>query len=155
MEQTDPITERKAVTMLARGDTQQKVANKLSIPQSTVSAIKKRNSELLANIEERVENYRAEKAAELLTKSQKLLTKKLDKLDTNDGALSQTKLSELVTVMKEAHQQIRLETGKPTSISSTANVPPEQATTENLEDLVKAIKEGDEIELQRLVFRAK
>lgn len=143
----EPDVERKALAMLARGDTKTAIGRELGMARQTVAVIAERNSDLLERMRETVINHRAENAIKILDKSQERILERLEARSPQD------KLSELTGLMKTAYDQVRLEEGKPTSISSTAQLKEGEATPENLKAIVEALDAGDEIELTKVLWR--
>lgn len=143
--------------------------------QQVLRVAKKRNQHLTLVKEKAIELV-AKPAAEAHLKSLKMLNKKLDRADRYDEdlkkvedawfnsgqtaedkamynarlrALERVTIPELVQVAKETFNQSRVEEGKPTAIVGTSGNPEDD---KRLEELSRAIKNGDQIELQRILF---
>ncbi len=137
----------------------------------SLSNIKKRNPDALAIIQGKLINHQVSSAKKLLKKSQQLIERKLDRAATAEqqredlfqqfqaeeidyktyrlmmDKIYDPTLSELNAISKESFNQSQIEDGKPTTIpGSTGN------QTADLIALVEAIKNKDEIVMERLVF---
>ncbi len=140
----DTSTQLKALAMFARGDTYKKISEALTIPMSTLQAIKDRNSVALSTIQNKLVEHEVSQAKKLLAKSQKLIEKQLDQAEDGEKDIS---ITELNAVQKEAFHQSQVESGLPTSISSQGDA------KEQLMQLAEAIKQGDEVELYKMVVK--
>lgn len=169
---TDLDLELQVIAMLARGDTHEAIHKETGLAITTVAQIKKRNPKALATIADRLVAHKATRARQLLDKTQSIIESKLDRVSDSeakrdkyfqqfrDGLLSyeeyrdlvvnltDASLTELNAISKEAFHQSQIESGKPTSIA--ANSPHE--AKEELLALAQAIKDGDEVVLERIVF---
>lgn len=167
----DTDTQLKVLAMFARGDTFEQIHAATGLAISTLMGIKKRNANNLALIKDKLIEFEISKSKKILGKAQDLISKKLDKVeesedvkeqaiaDYREGTIDQEEyqrrvtglldvtLSELNSVSKEAFNQSQIESGKPTSISSSPN-----EAKEDLLRLVAALKEGDEETLLKHVF---
>lgn len=174
----DSQTETRVVAMIARGDTYETIAQTLEgegspLAISTISAIKKRNAEALAYMKRVMLEEQTTQSGKLLAKSRTLIERKLDRAlrvdeelkelinELHDGVIDpkeysmrsagilghELTITELNSVTKEAFNQSQIEQGKPTAISNN----PQQAR-EDLGHLLDAIKTGDEVRLQQIVF---
>lgn len=148
-----PEQRRQIIAMCARGDTNVSIAQVMGVSAQAVANIKKRNAKLLDEMKDTVTSYRAQKATDILDKSENLMIRKLNKaLEQPDDKLS---LDELSRIAKSSYERIRLESGRATSISAQDTAKNPQGTQMDLEALVEAIKAGDEIKLQSMVFNPK
>jgi flagellar biosynthesis GTPase FlhF len=167
--------EMKIVAYIARGDTYQTIIEnvqeefgaKMAIP--TISDIKKRNLDALEIIRNTIIKEEEATAKKLLEKSRSLIGKNLTKAEKDaqylddmesdfrrgkiklkeyQQAISTVKmptLTELTSVSKEMHHQDSVENQK----ISEASKP------ENAKDVWQLLKDGDDVELQRIVFGKK
>lgn len=148
-----PEQRRQILAMSARGDTNVSIAQVVGVNQVTVANVRKRNSDLLSEMKDKVNSYRAQKATDILDKSENLMIRKLNKaLEQEDDRLS---LDELSRISKTAYERVRLEQGRATSISAQDTDKPIKTSQIDLEQLVAALKDGDEIALERIVWRNK
>lgn len=167
----DTETQLKVLALLARGDTHAAISEAMDIPVTSISGIKQRNSQALAVIQERMVTHQASKSKKLLDKAHDLIESKLDRSakaeeirhqafqDFHDGliekeelraridTIEEATLKDLTSVAREMFNQSQIESGKPTSISNS----PVEAKAELLK-LVEAIKEGDEVQLFKMVL---
>lgn len=164
-------TQLQVLTLIARGDSYGKISEAMNIPVSTIQGVKERNPGALENIKDKLISHKISTSKKILSKSQELLEGKLDKAirsevsreeaikQYQDGlidydefqkltfGLSDISITELNSVARDAFHQSQIQDGKPTSISST---PVE--TREELTALVRALEEGDEVTLERIVW---
>lgn len=157
--------ETKVVAMLARGDEQQQIIDALGggITKNTITAIKKRNKENLALIQEKMSVKAAEDAMSIKNKANVLISKKLDMGIDYDKILDKARqewvdgdidnqefqkilnahhdlsIGELVNVSREMHSQ-----------AAGPEKPP--ATASDLALLAAAIKSGDTLKITQMVF---
>jgi hypothetical protein len=165
--------EVRIVAYMGRGDSyptiQAKIAEETGrvVTEKTFTAIKKRNAENLAILKKKVTEFEEADALSLKDQANKILKTKLDKTSKEEEIkaklhedylagnieaseyfdalklIGTTTIPELVVVSKEMHQQSKAEPDKP------------QATERNLEALSEAIKNGDELVLNQLIFNPK
>lgn len=170
MKQTDTETQLKILAFIARGDTYDSISKELNIPPATISSIKKRNESALDMIKGKLVEHQISNSRKILDKSHQLIERKLDKALTADqerqellkalddkeitvdefqariSTLERVTLTELNATSREAFNQSQIEAGKPTSISSPAEA------KQQLTDLVEALKDGNEVELFKMVL---
>lgn len=156
-----------------RGDTMADIAREEGIDPQTGYRIRRENPEALAEIQRRLINHQLSSARKLLTKSQDLIERKLNKALTADqqkedlieqlvnGVIEQKEykarlaqiyeptIAELNAVAKESFTQSQIEDGKPTAIAEKSG-----SIQRELVALVEAIKSGDEVVLAQMVFNA-
>lgn len=174
-----PQQETKIVALIARGDSYGKIREQIkkedgiAISAMGVSNVKKRNSEALSYIQQKMIDHETNKATSILNKARDLIEKKLDKaddesipdelqrayddgeidtkqfLDRKASVINQRRLSvgELNMVAKEAFNQSQIESGKPTSITNSPEI-----AKERLQGLLKAINSGDPEAIAKAVF---
>lgn len=171
MKRTDTETSIKVLALIARGDSAREVSEATGVKETTVVAIKNRNPTALAAIRERMVDHQVSSSKKILSKSHKLIERKLDKAATADteraqalkeykegdieykelqarlGAIYDPTITELNAVSKEAFNQSQIEMGKPTSISNS----PAEAKNQ-LNSLVEALNVGDEVALFKMVL---
>lgn len=169
---TDPNKQLEVVAMFARGDTYAQVHERTGIAIPTLQKIKDRNREALDIIKGRMLSHAASKAAKIKDKALDLIEYKVDKASEADKSkeeiirqaqegeitwdeantalrtLYDASLSDLTAVSREMHQQIKSESQS----ALDGSVAP-QVTKDHLKEVVAALDSGDEIELQRIVFR--
>lgn len=157
----------------SRGDTHAQISKDTGIPVGTLQNIKKRNPAALEIIQNKMIDHQISSAKKILKKSQDLIERKLDKAVTADkqrddlfnkliskeieykeyrammDRIYDPTLSELNAISKESFNQSQIEEGKPTSIPGAG-----KDATGDLVALVEAIKSGDEVVLQRMVFNS-
>lgn len=173
-EPTDTQTEMKALAMLVRGDTHKSIGQELGISAQTVVKIRDRNPDTLAIMKNKLVEKQISNAAKILDKSHRLLDDQLSQVEDAeqvrrearreyiDGLidkkefdarlrmLPKASISDLTSVSREMFNQSQIEQGKPTSISGN----PDEAKKQFL-DLAEAIKAGDEVKLQQIIFNEK
>lgn len=174
----DTATETNILARIARGDTYEAIRRDLavegtSIAISTISAVKKRNVASLEFMQNELVKHETNQSTKLLTKSRKLLERKLDKalgideqiediteqyqageIDdvmfrslTDRADKSELTASELNSITKEMFNQSQVEQGKPTAITDN----PTQAK-ENLKTLLEAINDKDDRKIIEAIF---
>ena len=172
----DTNTETRICAMIARGDKHQQIVDQLAseditIALSTISAIKKRNTEAIAFMKNQMIEAEASTATRLIHKSRMLLEKRLDqgikdedelnKLATQyrEGEINweqyrikaagrlKLSISELTSLSKEAFHQSQLEQGKPTGI-----VDDPAAAKMRLKEVLMAINNRDDEKAVALIF---
>lgn len=174
----DAATETRVVAMIARGDTYEAIRRALgtegvSIAISTISDVKKRNPDALKYIQDALVEHEANQSTKLLSKSRRLLDRKLDRALRQDEEIqelteqyqsgefdeavfngllhkalkSELTVAELTSLTKEMFNQSQVEQGKPTSITEN----PTQAK-ENLKALLEAINNNDDKAILEAVF---
>jgi IS30 family transposase len=144
---------RQILVMLARGDTKTSIAQVVGVNIATVTNTANRNPELLEKMKDTVNTYRAQKATDILDKSENLIIRKLNKA-LDDPDKTHVSLDELSRLAKSSYERVRLEQGRATSISASDTTQPSKTSQMDLEQLVEAIKSKDEVELQKIVFRS-
>lgn len=148
-----PEQRRQILAMAARGDTDVSIAKVMGVNNMTVANIRKRNAKLLEDMKDTVNTYRAQKATDILDKAENLMIRKLNKaLDSEKEIIG---IDELNRIAKSSYERVRLEQGRATSIAATDTSKPPATRQMDLEQLVEAIKSGDEIKLQQMVFNPK
>lgn len=176
-----PVTEQKAIALLARGDKYQEVADtleredNLKLTYEGVMTLAKRNKEAIAALKKQIQAKVTSNSLAILDKSRMLIEKKLDRatklellldeiaeqfangeIDENEylskiRAIPSISLAELTSVTKEAFNQSQVESG---ALGALPGVSAEDAKAQ-LATLVKALQSGNEVELQRIVFNPK
>lgn len=179
MKTVTPVTEQKAIALLARGDKYQEVADTLKrednieLKATGISMIARRHKDTIATLRKQMQDKVTSNSLAILDKSRQLIEKKLDRasklelvldeladqfanneidLDeylTKVRAIPAITLTELTSVTKEAFNQSQAESG---ALGALPGVSPEDAKAQ-LATLVRAIQDGNEIELQRIVFK--
>lgn len=164
--------ELEIVGRLARGDTYSSIARDLEVSPGSITNVKKRNEAALAYIQQQLVEEKASSATRILKKSHQIIEKKLDaaqtyeekrreiwenwhnsdhtdddrkERDTALAGLRDVTLTEATSVAREMFNQSQVEQGKPTAITATEQ-------KERVKDLAERIKNGDVIELQRLIL---
>lgn len=170
---TTPMeTEMKVLAMMVRGDRQEDIAKEVGLNRTTVIEIKKRNQETLDIMRAKLADHRLGQATKILDKANKAIERRVDRqieadtqldrirkrfeageIDITEyrqqiAGLEKTTLTELVAVSKEMHSQAKTEME---TLKNPAGSP--QETKQRLIDLVEAIKAGDEVALERIVFK--
>jgi hypothetical protein len=162
--------ETKIVALLARGDMYQEIIEAFKgerpLTNATISAVKKRNKENLELITQRQLEKEEADALAVKQKANKMIAKKLDQSDQNQETLD--KANERYASGKITHKEYLSLTKhlKPVTIPELVSVsremhtqssaePPKQDAHKDLQSLVAAIREGDEVELSKIVFRSK
>jgi hypothetical protein len=164
--------ETRIVALLARGDTHAQIQEQMArefrgVHMRTIAAVKKRNKENFDIIRARLLEKQEHDASALKEKANKMISKKLDiedkkleiiqraREDYLNGAISlkelteilkrhrETTLTELVSVSKEMHNQ------------SSEDPDSKPDAQKDLSDLVNAIRSGDEVKLQQIIFNSK
>ena len=164
--------ETRIVALLARGDTQVEIQREMErdfrgVHLRTIAAVKKRNKENFDIIRARLLEKQEHDAGALKEKANKMISKKLDiedkkieiiqkaREDYLNGTIGlkelteilkrhrETTLTELVSVSKEMHNQ------------SSEDPDSKPGVQKDLSDLVNAIRSGDEVKLQQIVFNSK
>lgn len=161
-------TETRIVALLARGDTYEEIRQQIEggVSDVAIRAVKKRNKANLEIISQKMLIKATEDAGSIKQKANKIISHKLDNIDTNQLILDKARqdwlndvidyktyekilrkhhdasLGELVSVSKEMHSQ-----------STAEDRPP--ADAKDMAALVAAIKSGDETKITQVVFNAK
>jgi hypothetical protein len=148
-----PEQRRQIIAMAARGDTDVSIAKVMRVSAQSVATIRKNNAELLTSMKDTVNSYRAQKATDILDKAENLMIRKLNKALDDDKEL--IGIDELNRIAKSSYERVRLEQGRATSISAQDTANNGKASQMDLEQLVEAIKSGDEIKLQQMIFNPK
>ena len=141
---TDPEVERQVVTLIARGDRYADISETTGTPIPTIKKIKGRNKEALARIEDQIIRKQAESASRILSKSLNLLEQRLDMVAAGDENI---KVRELVAITKEMHDQAQVEQDNPGDAPLSS-----EAAQERLEALTIALKDGDEVAMEQIIF---
>lgn len=173
MSKVSTETSLQILALIARGDTLTSISQQTGIAITTIADLKKRNQSALSLIESRMIEHKISNATKLLDKSQSLIEKKLDRVasaaDLRQEALEEYRtgaidsdefraktfglpdatLTELNGIAKESFNQSQIEQGKPTSITNSPEA------KEDLLALAQALKDGDEVEMYKLVFNSK
>jgi hypothetical protein len=164
--------ETRIVALLARGDTYKQIQAHMisdldrSVTEMTISAVKKRNASNLELIKNKFLEKQENDARALKDEANKIIGKRLKREDkaTQIRAKAQDQyingeitlkeyteilrtnkevsIGELVSVSKEMHNQSVDDSDKDTSKNDTSA-------------LIEAIKSGDEVKLQQIIFNAK
>lgn len=170
---TDKSTQITALTLLARGDTVRDISEQLGISEPVVTNIKKKNLETLNLIRQKHLEKRIQSSGKILDKANKLINRKLETADKdtvikNDlleqyrngeidykeyqkqvFGLVDLSISELTRVSSEMQNQIQK------NESEVGNDSSPEESKEQMEQLMKAIKDGDQVIMERLVFGSK
>lgn len=179
MSKIDSHTETKIVALMARGDSHSQIQEAMqregkTIAISTLTDIKKRNSEALSYIQGKMIEHETSKTARILDKTRAMIDKKLDAAENLDETIAALRdklesgeidehehnllfnkalkdadisVKDLTTVSKEMFTQSQIEAGKPTSITEN----PDQAK-KNLTKLLAAINSGKEEDIVKAIF---
>lgn len=161
--------EARVVALLARGDTQKQIQDHMQeemqrhVAFMTIGRVKKRNKGTLDMIAAKALQKAEADAASIKNKANSLISSRLDKADRFDKLiekletdysegtitykeyvaerrkLKETTLPELVTVSKEMHHQTNAEPTPP-------------ASPQDISTLIAAIKSGDEVKLNQIIF---
>lgn len=159
--------------MLARGDTYRAIGDELGITPMSVKNIKDRNPDTLQIMKTKLIDNKITSAAKILSKSHKLIEGRLDQIEDDDGrrreldlmlendeidqkewrtrrsVLRDASINELTSVSREMFSQSQIEQGKPTNISGN------QEASQYMLDITEAIKSGDTVKLQQIIFNPK
>ena len=171
---TDPQKQLEVITLIARGDKYEDIAKNTGLAIATISKIKDRNQATLDLIKGEMIKHQISKAAKLRNKSLDIIETKLEKVaeadksredilqDAQDGKISwdeasvrlkslvNASLADLNAISKEMFSQARIEQSGAPSRSPGQNA----ATTEQLRELVNSLEPGNEVELQRIIFKS-
>lgn len=171
--------ETKIVAYIARGDKAADIKQEVaklgySVSDNQISNIKKRNADALQTIKSALVEKEKISSVGLLERTQRLLGKRLSKAEQDfaeldkayqdfiDGKISWLEyekkrksmpvptLTELTNVSKEMFHQAQVESGGGDEYANT----PDQAKKKIME-LVRMVQEGDEVQLERIVFGVK
>ena len=169
----DKNTEMKALAMLVRGDTYQSIADEVGISVMSVKNIKDRNPDTLQIMKDKLVDARITSAAKILGKSHRLIESRLDKIEDDDdkrreldlmfsngeieekewrqrkAILRDATIGELTSVSREMFNQSQ------TSESETGKLAGSQGANQYVLDIAEAIKSGDTIKLQQIIFNPK
>lgn len=161
------------LAMLARGDTVREIAKTTEISSVAVSAIKKRNPEVFKYIQKRYIDKHLVSTTKILNKSNSLIERKLDTVEDDETTknelleryrnneidykeykrlsmgLIEASLSELTTVSREMANQLEKMKSDEEPKNQTSN------SREQTEELLNLMKEGNHVELQRILFTPK
>lgn len=167
---TDKSTKITALTLLARGDTIREVSEELGLSVPTVQSIKNKNSEIIQTIHRRMLDRKIQNANKILDKSNKMISKKLDKAELDETkknelleqyrngeidykefqqqtmGLAEVTIDQLTRVSREMSDQLK----KNEIENPNPNSPQDNA--EQLKQLMDAIQNGDEVTMQRITF---
>ena len=165
--------ETKVVALMARGDNYKEIRaymeeHGLQAPSNeTMLKIKKRNKENFDLIREKLADKEAEDALAIKNKANSAIKHRLDRYEKEaeilekahqqyiDGEIDikewtdirkrvrEANLTELIAVSREMHTQSRSDTDDD-----------KKTTTRDLSALVQAIKSGDEVKLQQIIFNS-
>lgn len=142
---TDPELERRIVTLIARGYTYPSISLETDVPVSTIKKISKRNQESIAKVKAGVVRWQIKSARRILEMSHKEIEKKLDLAMVGEEDIP---IRDLVSISKEMFSQSQVEDGKCSAVVAS------QAQTEAYtSEILHALQVGDEVELQRILFR--
>lgn len=142
----DTSTELKVIAMLARGDSMSAISEEIGISHVTVANIKKRNPDTLAIVKTKLVERQSVLASRILAKANAKIEQRLDE-DDNKDSLTRMSVKDLTSISHELFNQRQVEEGNPTSISAS-----DPKAREAFDKLKQAIKNGDTVELQRLVL---
>lgn len=157
--------EAKIVALLARGDTYDQIQAQMerSVAKMTIGRVKKRNKGTLDMISAKAMQKAEADAASIKNKANTLISTRLDRADKFDKLIEKLEsdyvdgnitykeyreerrklkdvtLPELVIVSKEMHHQ-----------TSAEPTPP--ANQQDIATLIAAIKSGDEVKLNQIIF---
>ena len=138
---TNPKTEREVVKQIALGNKYADISVKTGVPVSTIKKIRKRNDLALKQIKQHIIQSDAHIAVRMRQKSLRELENRLD------NASDQITTKDLVSIIKEMSNQALLDRQESASEQLTTDESPEFK-----EALRLALKRGDPVELQRLIF---
>lgn len=169
-----PQDEMQILALIARGDmTFEKIGEKFGVAQSTVSYIKKNNPDTLQILKDQLTNHRISQAATILDKANKAIEKKLDESDSYEDklaeiddqwregvidddernaklrALQKLTVAELTAISREMHSQTKTDGPDKSPMMNPGDA------KEYLIELAKGLEDGDEIALERMIFRKK
>jgi hypothetical protein len=139
----DIATQLQLLARIARGDSYTQISKDTEIPITTIQSVKERNTAALVSIQDKLVAHTISTSKKQLTKAQDIIDKKLDRIKEDKEPAS---LTELNAIQREAFHQSQIESGKPTSINATD-------TEAQLIHLADAIKNGDDLELYKIVFK--
>lgn len=160
------------LALVARGDTAGKISQHFEaeygfpVSPQTISHTKKSNAGALQKIQERMVEKTADGTAEILNRSRRMLNTKLKRAESDENEIDKLHQRYRDNEISWAEYQRLKEGYKTVSIDSLAKVtkemhaqtldhnPDTQPTTDPraLEQLTDAIKNGDAVELQRIIF---
>lgn len=175
----------KVLALMARGDSYAQIRAHLqsqyeiSITDGALSDLRKRHADTLAEMTRTMVEHETIEAEDLLKKTRRMISKQLTKAevdanklaeldeDYRDGDLTKHEydrkragllglsINQLVSVSKEMHSQTLkdLPPGLPPGASATGAIG--AGSPALTESIVSAIKAGDTVELQRLIFNPK
>jgi hypothetical protein len=164
--------ELKIVALLARGDTYEEIRNYFKennwrVPNNaTILNVKNRNKENLDLIKVRILEKEAEDAVAIKKKANSLLKKRLDRneLETEvltkasqqfaDGEIDAKEFSDIKKRVKEISVVELVAVSREMHTQSKATDEIQNTAPKDLSELVKAIKSGDEIKLQQIIFNS-
>jgi hypothetical protein len=144
--------EMKIVALIARGDKYNDIKAAIkdefdrNISMGVITAIRQRNEQSLGAIREVITQREKDDAAGLLSRSHRLIGKKLRDAETAEGGLESVKLSDLTAISREMFHQTRVEQGLGDDGEKLAN------PREKLKELQSILEENDTIRLERIVF---
>ena len=165
--------ELKIVALLARGDTYQQIqtyfkANSMRTPtNSTILSVRKRNKENLELIKSKILQKEAEDASSIKDKANSLIKKRLDRADSEakvlaianqqfvDGEIDMEELTRIKRLVKETGIVELVAVSREMYAQSRADTDVVNNTPKDLSALISAIRSGDEVKLQQIIFNSK
>lgn len=165
--------ELKIVALLARGDTYQQIqeyfqANAMRKPtNTTILNVRKRNKENLDLIKQKIIQKEAEDATSIKEKANSLIKKRLERADSEakvlaianqqfvDGEIDMEELTRVKRLIKETGMVELVAVSREMYAQSRADNDVVNNTPKDLSALVAAIRSGDEVKLQQIIFNSK
>ncbi len=177
MTKLSPAQEAEIVTRLARGDTQVSIHKDTGIAVATISRVRERQADSLAVIDTRLRKQKLKITSRLLEKTHQILEARLNRsimpiegqlaiidkwfeetektpedykvYKTKIGLIEKQQVSthDLIAISKEMFVESRVEDGRPTNVTYNADA---KTTKDQLDNLLAAIQNGDEIGLIEL-----
>lgn len=158
--------ETKIVALLARGDSYNAIHTETGVSLDTIGKVKKRNKENLDIITQKSLELEHSNAQAIKDKANKMLSKKLDADERNQDVLLQAKEDWLNNVIEFKQYEDILRRHKALSVSELVAVSKEmhaQASTgdsdktpqADLTALTEAIRNGDTVQLNQMIFNPK
>lgn len=166
-----PQDEMQILARVVRGDSYDSIATDFSISKGTITNIKNRNPETLAILQENLLAHRQTQASSILEKANKAIDKRIDESEEFDTKLAELQrqyrdgeidedvfrvrvnklqrlsITELTSVSREMHAQ-----SKTQNPDERPAMNPNE-TKEYLVNLAKGLESGDEVVLERLIFK--
>lgn len=162
----DIQTESKIVALMARGDSYKQIMEQVDVNINTLTKIKKRNQDNLTLIKQKSLELEQSNAQAIKDKANKLLSNKLDAAMNNQALLLKAKQDWLDDVITFKEYEVLLRQHKDISVTELVTVSREmhsqsqdhnddKAPQKDLKALTEAIKNGDTVQLNQMIFNPK